>query len=183
MHCDADLTNRQPVAPDAVASGSDSAAADEDGSEIGTIETTSGNKRTGSLFDPEGFVDDTLTALIGIVTGVVVGIVGFFVLLGLTESGWSVFGGVVIWLGASAYLVRRRTVEEAIAKSGYAVALVLLLVPLVAFSPTTFDGGLVNRAETFLVLLVIAAIPAGVAAGIGWFASRFVPEDLRAGEG
>lgn len=179
MHCDAEFTDSGPVSPAELADRVDGTAAGGDGAdEFGKVSTASGRRRTGSLFDPTGFVDNTLTAVIGLVAGVVVGVVGFFVLLGLTGSGLSLVGGVVVWLGASAYLVRRRTVEEAIAKSGYAVAVAFLLVPVTAFSPASFEGGVVDRAGTFLVLLVLTAIPAAVAGGIGWFASRFVPEEI-----
>jgi hypothetical protein len=53
---------------------------------------------------------------------------------------------------------------------------VLLLVPLTALSPLS-DGGPEERVVTLLGLLLVIAFPAGIAAGIGWLASRFVPEE------
>ena len=132
----------------------------------------------GQLLDPDGLVDNTLTVVVGIVGGIVVGIVGLIVTPIVTGSGWGVLVGLVAWLGSTAYLVRQRTVQGAVAKSGYAVAVVLLLIPLVAFSPLAdVDGGLTGRGEFFLASLFVVAFPAGIAAAVGYVASRFVPED------
>lgn len=133
----------------------------------------------GRLLAPDGLIDDTLTVLVGIAGGFVVGVVGTTVLGVVTGSGWAVAFGLIAWLGATAYLVRRRTVQAAVAKSGYAVALVLLSVPTVAFSPlVSVDGGVGERGGLFLALLAFVAAPAGVAAVVGWIASRFVPEGV-----
>lgn len=135
-----------------------------------------------AVLAPDGLVDDTFTVVIGIVGGIVVGIVSTVVVGILTESAWAFAVGLAAWLGATAYLVRRRTVQEAIAKSGYAVAGVLLLVPVIALSPTvSIDGGAGDRVGAFLTLLVFVGIPAGLAAVTGWLASRYVPEG--SGEG
>lgn len=181
MHCSADLTDERAAAD-----------ADDDGAWDGTDDT--GSTRDGSgaasagsaddeLLDPDGLVDDTLTVVVGIAGGLLVGIVGTTVLVTVTGSGWAFPLGVAAWLGATAYLVRRRTVQEAVAKSGYAVAIVLLLVPVIALSPVVdVDGGIQERGGLFVVLVLFAALPAAVAAGIGWVASRFVPDgttDLR----
>lgn len=75
-------------------------------------------------------------------------------------------------------VVQRGTVLDAVAISGFAIAGVLLLVPLLALSPVVkVGGGLGERAMAFLVLLVTALILAAVAATVGWVASRFVPDD------
>jgi len=130
----------------------------------------------GQLLAPDSIVDDTLTVLVGIVGGIVIGLVGTTVLGIVTGSGWAVLFGLAVWLGATAYLVRCRTVQAAVAKSGYGVAIVLLLVPVIALSPLTpVSGGIGERGGLFVVLLVFVAVPAGVAAAIGWIASRFVP--------
>lgn len=109
---------------------------------------------------------------------------GTVVLLIVIGSGWAVAFGFVAWLGTTAYLARRRTVQGAVAKSGSAVALVLLLVPVIALSPVVdVDGGIDERGGLFIVLLVFVAVPAGIAAAIGWVASQFVPEDASGSEG
>lgn len=161
IHCSADLAGREPVGP-----GDDPA-----------VRTASGRSGTAEPpLDPDGFVDDSLTVVVGIVGGVVVGVVGTLVLLFATGSGLALAFGLVAWLVATAYLVRRRSVFDAVARSGYGVALVLLVVPVVAVSPAVpMEGGPADRAVAFVVLLVVVAVPAGVAAAIGWFASRFAP--------
>jgi hypothetical protein len=199
MHCSTDLTDERAAADadedgvwDGTETGRNDTAADgattsADGSETATAEgratgTTRGED--GPLLAPDGLLDDTLTVVVGIAGGIVVGIVGTIVLFVVTGSALAFVFGFVTWLGATAYLVRRRTVQGAVAKSGYAVAVVLLAVPVIALSPVVpVDGGLGERGELFVTLLVIAGIPAAIAAGVGWVASRFVPADAGGGEG
>lgn len=130
----------------------------------------------GELLDPEGTVDDTLTVVVGIVAGLVIGLVGTFTLLFLTGSVVGFPLGLVAWLGSTASLVRRRSVLGAVAHGAYGVAIVLLLVPFVMASPGVDAGGADDRVVAFLVLLVSMAIPASVVAGIGDVVSRFVPD-------
>jgi hypothetical protein len=130
------------------------------------------------MLDPDGLVDDSLTVVVGIGGGLVVGFVGAIALAVMTDSGWGVLLGLLAWLGATAVLVRQRTVQAAVAKSGYAVAAVLLLVPLIAFSPfASVDGGFAGRLTFFIATLFGVAVPAGIAAGIGYLAAQFVPEE------
>ncbi|WP_254763670.1 hypothetical protein [Natrinema marinum] len=177
-------SNAGPVTANAsnAVSGTPSAA-------TGSVDATSSGTATGSvdtrpsvdaeadeLLDPSGLVDNTLTAVVGIVGGLIVGIVGIFVLSIIAGGSWAGTFGLIAWLGSTGYLVRRRTVQEAVAKSAYAVALVLLSVPIIAFSPAvTMQGGLEERGGFFVVLCIFVAVPAAVAAAIGWVASRFVP--------
>jgi hypothetical protein len=175
MHCSADLTEEL-----------ESADSDEDGVWDRTEPTAggsqanptaSGGTSSDQLLAPDGIVDDTLTVVVGIVGGIIVGVVGTIVLGVVTGSGWAVLFGVIAWLGATAYLVRRRTVQGAVAKSGYAVAIVLLTTPVIALSPVVpVDGGIEGRGGLFVVLLVFVAVPAAVAAAVGWVASQFVPK-------
>lgn len=202
MHCSTDLTDKRPVTdvdgnrdweppgaaaavlPDRAGTPQE-APSDARGSTATTgrrimnalgIYTDNLDEEGGRLLAPDGFVDNTLTVVVGIVGGFIVGVVGSVVFGILTESLWSLVFGLVTWLGATAYLVRRRTVQAAVAKGGYAVAIVLLLVPVVALSPTvSLNGGLGERGGVFLTLLVFIGIPAGLAAAVGWLASRFVP--------
>lgn len=185
MHCSADLTEEREQADaddDGVWDGAESgSAATTPSPEEATASTASATSSTtgGSdqLLDPDGLVDNTLTVIVGIGGGIVVGLVGTIVLGAVTGSAISLLFGLFVWLGSTAYLVRRRTVQGAVAKSGYAVALVLLLVPVISVSPfVNVDGGLEERASLFFVLLLSVAIPAGIAAAVGWVASRFVPE-------
>lgn len=60
----------------------------------------------------------------------------------------------------------------------------LLSVPVIALSPlVSADGGAGERGSLFVVLLVFVAVPAAIAAAVGWIASRYVPEDARGSEG
>lgn len=178
MHCSADLTDELQAA-DADADGAwDGASAAPEGSRAPPA-----TGEPGQLLDPDGLVDDTLTVLVGIGGGVVVGAVGTVVLLLATGSGWALLFGLVAWLGSTAYLVRRRTVQAAVSRTGYAIAVVLLLVPVVALSPAaSIDGGLEERGGLFFILFVFVLIPAGIAAMFGWVASLFIPEDDTASE-
>lgn len=180
MHCSADLTAERRAAD----ADADSAW---DGAAGATSDTKPGDggpsaDAPGGLLDPEGLVDNGLTVLVGIVGGTVAGVLGTVVLGILTESRYGLLFGVVVWLLVTASLVRQRTVQGAVARSGYAIALVLLSVPLLAFSPALEpEGG--TRGGFFVVLLVFAVVPAGVAAAVGWVASRFVPEGRAGSEG
>jgi hypothetical protein len=210
MHCSADLTEELEAADaddDGVWDGAEATGADatgetavpstssdeSDGSIAETatatmdtvgINTGAAGEQSEQLLAPEGLLDNTLTVLVGIVGGIVVGVIGTSVLLALTGSGWAVLLGLFAWLGGTAYLVRRSTVQAAVAKTGYAVAIVLLLVPVIALSPVVgVDGGLQERGGLFVVLAVFVALPAGIAAVFGWVASRFVPEEGSSSQG
>lgn len=174
MHCSADLSDEH-------------AAADTDGNQAwDTVETvtsaTTTVDSTGSaddqLLDPDGLVDNTLTVLVGIAGGLIVGFVGTIVLAVVSGSALALPFGVIAWLGSTAYLVRQRTVQGAVAKSGYAVALVLLLVPVITLSPIVgVEGGLSGRIGGSLILLVLVAVPAAISVAVGWIAARFVPNE------
>lgn len=177
MHCSADLTDEQ-------------AAADTDGDqawdraqpERDAVDTSTGNSTDEQLLDPDGIVDNTLTVVVGIVGGLVVGFVGTIVLAFVSGSAWALLFGFVAWLSSTAYLVRQRTVQGAVAKSGYGVALVLLLVPFITLSPVIgVEGGISGRISGFFVLLVFVGIPAAVCAVVGWIAGQFVPESVESG--
>ena len=192
MHCSADLSDEQAAADtnddgawdEAAGAGSSDGSADDSGDSAPTydpLEDEGGDATSTDageqLLDPDGFVDNTLTVVVGIVGGIVVGIVGTIALLVITGSGWGALLGIVAWLGSTAFLVRQRTVQGAVEKSGYAVAVVLLLIPLVAFSPLAdVDGGLTGRGTFFLGALLAVSIPAGIAAVVGWIAGRFAPD-------
>lgn len=188
MHCSADLTDEREAVEDESLSwdgADDGSTADAVAESASSVADAAGvGTDDGQVLDPDGLVDNTLTVIVGILGGIVVGFVGTTVLIALTESGWALLFGLVAWLGATSYLVRRRTVQGAISKTGYAVALVLLLVPLIALSPVMqVDGGLGERGEFFGVLLFFVLVPALFAAGIGWVASKFVPEETSGSTG
>jgi hypothetical protein len=146
----------------------------------GTLDASTVSETLGGsddqILDPDGIVDNALTVGVGIVGGIVIGFVGTIVLAVLTGSAWAILFGLLVWLGSTAYLVRHRTVQGAVAKTGYAIAAVLLAIPLIALTPAMDGGGLVDRGMTFVGLLLFFVIPAGIVAAVGWVASQFVPE-------
>jgi hypothetical protein len=190
MHCSTDLTEERAAADVDGDSTWDRAvesdAATDAGSVLARVRGAIGDRfgdgappqgtPDEQLLDPDGIVDDTLTIVVGIAAGVVVGVVLTIELLAMTGSPWALLAGLVGWLGATAYLVRHRTVQGAVAASGYAIALVLLLIPVVAFSPVAdVEGGLAERGGLFLALATFVVVPVFVAALLGWLASRFLP--------
>lgn len=164
MHCSADLSGRAATEGTAQSTGT--------GTGTGTSTTDAAGE--GQLLDPEGLLDNSLTVVVGIVGGLVIGIVATITLAFLTASGLALLG-VVAWLVSTAYLARQRTVQGAVSKAAYGVALVLLLVPLIPLSPMVdMDPG--SRALGFVMLVFLVGTPAAIAAGIGYVASRYVPE-------
>lgn len=188
MHCSADLTEEQAAAdidgdeawerpPDEAGTRPNAGPLDGLARAVGDAlggERDANATQHEKLLDPDGIVDDTLTVVVGIAGGLVVGIVFTLEVLAMTGSAWAVPIGLVAWLGGTAYLVRRRTVQGAVAASAYGIALVLLLIPLLAFSPAaSIEGGLGSRGGMFLALGTFVVVPVLVAAAIGWVASQY----------
>lgn len=173
LHCSADLSDTQPVAPEDITGVHDNPSAEHASGEFMSVSTASSQPVEHPL-NPDGVMDNTLTVLVGVAGGLFIGLVGTFVLLILLESLWALGFGLAAWIGSTAYLVRRRYLLDVLAKSAYGVALVILLVPLLAIA---VDGGVLERGGLLVVLLIFVAFPATIAAGIGWFASRYVPDD------
>lgn len=164
MHCSADL------------SGSGAVEATEKSSSSGGSPTPTDIEETGGrLLDPEGLLDDSLTVAVGILGGFVIGLVATVALMFITASVLALVG-VVVWLLSTAYLVRRRTVQEAISRTAYGLALVLVLVPVIPLSPAV-ETNIAGRAIGFFVLVFVVGIPAGILAGIGYAVSGYVPDD------
>jgi hypothetical protein len=182
MHCSADLTEEQQTADtdgDEAWEGSDGSQAETDAATgADALDAVTGSGSSDQLLDPDSLADNVLTVIVGIVGGSIAGLVGTVVLGVVTNSGLGVLFGIGVWLVVTAYLVRQRTVQGAVSKSGYAIALVLLSIPLIAISPfVSIDGGASERGGLFVVLLIFSVFPASIAAGIGWVASKFVPEE------
>lgn len=172
---DPETTDASTTAGEAVAAGTriDASPAAGDGRASVTDAVSDTAPDDGGLFAADGVVDNALTAVVGLAGGLVVGLVGTTVLLILTGSGWGVGVGIVAWLAATVHLVRRRTVRDAVARTAYAVSLVLLLVPFVAFGPSSETTELGTRVVVFAAMLAGVAVPAAVAAGFGFAVSRF----------
>jgi len=175
MHCSADLTDEQAAAD----SDSDEAWDSTESSAGTSVEDASRSVRTDDggdpALDPDGIVDNTLTVVVGIAGGLFIGIVATLILTFL-GGGPAAGLGLVAWLGSTAYLVRRRTVQGAISKSAYGVALVLLSMPLIMLSPL-IDQSASDRAAGFVVMVIAMGIPAAFSAGIGYVAGKYVPDE------
>lgn len=126
------------------------------------------------LLDPDGLLDNTLTVIVGIVAGLVVGLISVIMLALLTENGWGFLLGIVVWLVTTAHLVRRRTVQGAIAHGGYALAVVLLAIPFVAAAMS--GPSISDRLGALFAALMFVSIPAAISGVVGLVASQFVPE-------
>ena len=128
----------------------------------------------GRLLDPDSLLDNSLTVVVGVVAGLIVGLLSIFVLIVVTASGWGLLLGLLAWIGVTVHLVRQPSVSDAVAHSGYALAAVLLSVPIIALSPAvSIDGGIGGRLTAAIVLFLVIAVPAGLAVVIGWATSRF----------
>lgn len=173
IHCAADLEGREPVPDgDTLETLADQGATDAD-----SVSTASGQPVEHPI-DPEGVMDNTLTVLVGVLGGFIIGMVGTILLLFLTESGLGILFGLAVWLGGTAYLVRRRYLMDAVSRTAYGIALVLLAVPVVALA---LEGDLASRGVRFSVLFLIVIVPSAIAAAFGWVASRYVPESASVG--
>lgn len=170
MHCSADLTEELEQTDGDDDGYWDEATTDEPAA-------TEPAPSDGDLLDPDGLLDDALTLVVGLGGGLLIGVIGTVALLFITSSGWVLLVTVPAWLLATFHLARRDTVQEAVAKTAYGVAIVLVLVPFIAFGPSSEGTQLGDRIVVFLVMLGGFAIPAAIAAGIGYVASRFVPDE------
>ncbi|PSQ44085.1 hypothetical protein BRD17_04790 [Halobacteriales archaeon SW_7_68_16] len=197
MHCSAELTEEKAAA-DADGDGAWDTDADSAATGTGPGETASadtdaswtseegGKKGEGSdvagprgqLIDPDGTVDNTLTVIVGIAGGLVIGILAT-VLAGLVFQSLPALlgGGVAAWILSTAYLVRRRTVQGALSRSAYGVALVVLLFVALPIKSLV-------RTRTFEpAALLFIVLGATVPALVGYLASWFVPDELAGSEG
>jgi len=183
MHCSTDLSGEHERAD----ANQDEAwdGAQESGAADTTTDGTVTDGRTGTgtedqVLDPDGIVDNSLTVIVGIVGGIIIGFVATLVLAFLTDGTLAVLG-IGAWLVSTAHLVRQRTVQSAVSRGAYGVAIVLLLMPLIPLSPfVEMDGS--GRAVGFVFLLIFFGFFAAVAAAIGYVASRFVPKEPGTGE-
>jgi F0F1-type ATP synthase assembly protein I len=124
-----------------------------------------------SLIDPDGILNDLSTVVVGNTGGFIIGLIESFVVGTLLFFDLGLVVGILVWLGATVYLVQRRTVQEVISKAAYGIAIAILSVPLIVFSPGWGTGKVLN----FILLTVICVIPAAIVGGIGLLAARFVP--------
>jgi hypothetical protein len=178
MHCSTDLTEereREQVDADADGewNGTNSPSSTPQAS-VPTEDTTGSE----SLLDPDGLLDNSLTVVVGIIGGLVIGLIELLVVTGVLSVGWGFAVGILAWLGATAYLVQRRTVQEAISKAAYGIAIAIMSFPLIVFS-STWDTN--TQGLDFVILAVICAFPAAIVAVVGFVAGRFIPDSSPGG--
>ena len=177
MHCSADLTGYSEEA----ILGTDEQRRDTQRpsasrSSISSEDPTTSEK---ALLDPDGAANRFLTVAVGLVGGFVIGLLVLVLVTGMSSATLGIATGSFVWLGATIHFARRRTVQEAVSKVAYGLALVLVLYSLIPFSSTWDANDPTTRLTDFVVLLVIVAVPVAVVAGIGRLAGRYVPDDTR----
>lgn len=124
-------------------------------------------EESGRLLDPDGLADDALTVVVGVVAGAVVGLLAL-ILFGIsTQSWWALVPTLLAWVGTSAYLVRRRTVGRAFRLGCFAVAVLLLALPVIAFSDAVQGGSFAGRIVLFIGAEVAFGVVALVVAAFG----------------
>ena len=174
MYCSAELTE---YSEDTIL-GTDEQRDDTQRSSPPHASTPIENATSGAqLLDPDGAGSTFLTAGVGLVGGFVVGTLLLVFVTGMLSATLGIATGFLVWLGTTIYFAKRRTVQEAVSKAAYGVALSLLLYALIPFSSTWEANSLSTRLTDFVILLVILAIPVGIIAGVGYLASRYVPTD------
>jgi len=173
---EADTAGRADATGGADASGGTTAAggagaaggADASGGEHGTSGAGTAADETG-LLHPDGLLDNSLTVVVGIVAGIVIGVISLFV-FGIAFGGTGVLLAFVAWLGSTAYLARRRTVFDAVRDGAFGLAAVLVIAGIGASVGTAMDGGSAVAAIVVLVpFLFVAALVAGTGYAIGTF--------------
>jgi len=122
---------------------------------------------SGTVLDPDGLVDNSLTVVVGIGAGIVIGLISLFV-FGIAFGGTGVLLAFVAWLGSTAYLARRRTVFDAVRDGAFGLAAVLVIAGIGASVGTAMDGNSVVAALVVLVPFVFfAALVAGTGYAVG----------------
>lgn len=174
MYCSADLTE---YSEDTIL-GTDEQRDDTQRSSPPHASTPIENTTSGAqLLDPDGAGSTFLTAVVGLVGGFVIGVLLLVFVTGMLSATLGIATGFLVWLGTTIYFARRRTVQEAVSRAAYGIALALLLYALIPFSSTWEANSLSTRLTDFVGLLVILAIPVAIVAGVGYLAGRYVPEE------
>lgn len=128
------------------------------------------------LLDSDGVADNSLTVIVAIVGGLIVGAVATAVLLILTQSALGLLLAIVVWFGTTAHLARLPTVQHAVKQAGFFVAGVLLILPVVLAGVS--GGTFGEMIGTFLLTLLSVIVPALFAAAVALVAARHVPDQV-----
>lgn len=131
--------------------------------------------RIEEILDPDGRLDKAVIVVIAVVAGFVVGVLVVFAVVGFSTGGGLV-AGILAWFGAGAYLTRRQTLNAAISKAAYSIAIGIISLSLLVFAPTWRANSTSTLSVDFASLAVLLAIPAAVVTGMGVLAGRYNPK-------
>lgn len=156
-------STHEPTVPTGDSNGGDAAEAGHDGR----------RSRLARWMAPDGWLDDTLTVVVGAGIGIVVGFLFFILCLQVLPSDGAVaVVALTGWLGAMGYLIRRRTVYGAVQDGLYASAGLYLLLGLYYVVTESTDGVVGTLVGTALVF----GLPALVVYKVGEVAGRRRPD-------
>ena len=161
LHCGADLDDEPPGSTPNERATRPTASPD-----------VTANSAADRRLDPDGLLDGSLTLLVGLGGGAIVGVLTFLLVGIATQSGGSIVPAGLAWLAGTGYFATRERVGEALKYGCYAVALLLVLLPVISFAPAVKGGNFAGRVFLFLVAELLFGVFAIVLAGIGHVAGR-----------
>ena len=158
MHCDAEFDS--PVADDTDGNTpADGEPADDGDARSVSVDLTAWERRLAGWLGPDGWIDNSLTIVVAVAAGTVLGPLTAVVLGLLTGSLWSVAVGLGVWLGATASLANQRTVYGAVRGGCFGIAGLLLVLP-VAFVLWVSERPLAQL-DAFLAFELIVGLVVG----------------------
>jgi len=165
MHCGVDFDADAPGAATVDGRADSVRTAGERG---GTIEPGPSPNGDSGEHSPDP-LRRSLVVLIGILGGAVVGILTLLLFaMFAQDGGGGVVASGVVWIAGTGYIATRDSVREAFRDACYAVGVLLVLLPLVAFSSAAQGGNLAGRFVLFLSGELIFGLVALVVAGTGY---------------
>lgn len=140
MHCDAEFdapvnagnTDSETVTGHTETPADDSPTDDtevEESSQPGNTLTT-WEQRLSGLLGPDGWVDNSLTIVIAMGAGFLIGPLVAIVLALLTGSFWSIAVGFVVLIGSTAFLANQRTVYGTVRGGCFGISGLLVVLPV-----------------------------------------------------
>lgn len=169
MHCEEDLPTGDARAADPYGAATTEATA--------WTTPSAADLADRDWFHPDGFLDDSLTLLVGVVAGVIAGTLATFAVVWALPAAWPFLVGGVAWLGVTVAVARNRTVFDAAEVAGYLLALVLVALPLTVSATAPMADPGESRLGLAVVLAVFAWPVAAVLAGVGRILGGFGAED------
>lgn len=121
---------------------------------------------------PEGLADNSLTVIVGVLTGSVFGALAGITILFILNSALAIPVAIVVWLAVTVHLARRPTLGNAVKRGTTAIAIGLLLVPTIVLSPNASSGSFAGALILFLFGEFVFGAVALVVLGVGWLFAR-----------